>query len=164
MKDNSIEVLINELIDDLKLKIENISRIAQSDDLNIQNRLLEIRNKVINVLFAASDKLNDACGNYDDIEDLYKSIEIVKNKSNSLYDEAVKRILDLKGDEKAPVKEEEIKISEEVVIEKPSMQENNEVYEEKIEDHVEQIDTVDEKVSEIALDTLKGWLLPKGDE
>lgn len=153
-----IEEKVNELIEDLKQKIEDISRVCQSDNLQIEEKLLSIRNKAINVLFAVCDRLYDALSSEYDEEDLLNSVEIVKNRSNSLYEEVLNKVNELKGDE--PVEQEpEIKIVEEVVIEDNISNNEEEVIEEVIED-----DPIKEKMSEKALDTLKGWLLPEGDE
>ena len=137
-----IEERTNELIDDLKQKIEDISRVCQSQNLQIEEKLLSIRNKSINVLFAVCDRLYDALtSNYDE-EDLLNSIEIVKNRSDNLYEEVLKRVNDLKSEEikkiQQPKKENTVDVSED--------------------------DSIKKQMSEKALDTLKGWLLPEGDE
>jgi len=153
--DNNIKVLISELIDDLKIKIENISKIAQSDDIQIQNQLLNIRNKAINVLFTVSDKLYDACNEYDDIDDLYKSVDIVKDRANKLYEEVISRVEELKN-----TKDND---NHEFIEDKEEINDVQDI-EETVLEFKEPINQINEEVNEKALDTLKGWLLPKGDD
>lgn len=152
-----IEKSVNEIIDDLKNKINELSKAGEDADDSAIQKINEIKQKAIGVLNQASNKVIETAKDFSDSEEVQKGIEIVKVKSKELYDNAMSRINELSSSNKV----EQVKGDVQEVIEE--IKENVETFLEK-EEVKEVVDTVKDKTNNIAdkaINTLKEWLKPE---
>ena len=154
---SDIEKSVNEIVEDLKKKIDDISKAGNGADEESLRRINDIKQKAISVLNQASNKVMETAKNLSDSEEVQKGIEIVKVKSKELYDNALSRINELSSSNIF----EEVKQDVEEVIEEVKKDVGEIIEKEEVK---EVVDTVKEKASELsekAYSTLKDWLKPE---
>ena len=162
---------VNEVVEDLKQKIDSITAVADDVDDESRAKVEEIKNRAIKVLSSASDKILDTYKNVSNSDEVEKSIKVVKDKSKELYENALKKIDEVKRSQTysntmdyvrrtaGQVKGETIDFFEgtknniDEFLAKPA-----------VKDSIDKakLKTVD--VAEKALDTLKQWLKPEEDK
>lgn len=162
---------VNEVVEDLKQKIDSITAVADDVDDESRAKVEEIKNRAIKVLSNASDKILDTYKNVSNSDEVEKSIKVVKDKSKELYENALKKIDEVKRSQTysntmdyvrrtaGQVKGETIDFFEgtknniDEFLAKPA-----------VKDSIDKakLKTVD--VAEKALDTLKQWLKPEEDK
>lgn len=162
---------VNEVVEDLKQKIDSITAVADDVDDESRAKVEEIKNRAIKVLSNASDKILDTYKNVSNSDEVEKSIKVVKDKSKELYENALIKIDEVKRSQTysntmdyvrrtaGQVKGETIDFFEgtknniDEFLAKPA-----------VKDSIDKakLKTVD--VAEKALDTLKQWLKPEEDK
>ena len=161
---------VNEVVEDLKTKIDNITAAAEDADDESKDKVQEIRDKAIRVLTTASDKIVDTYKTFSNSEEVEKSIDIVRIKSKELYDNALKKIDEVKksqayNDTLDYVKKTANQVKDEtkdfVEGTKNNIDEFLAKHEVKESIDKAKIKTVD--LAEKALDTLKQWLKPEDE-
>lgn len=162
---------VDELVADLKQKIDNIT--AAADDVDEESRIKveEIKNTAIKILSSASDKIVDCYKNISDSEEFEKSLDVVKNKSKELYDNALKKISEVKksqtySDTMDYVRKTANQVKGETIDFLEGTKNNIDEFFAKpaVKESIDKakVKTVD--VAEKALDTLKQWLKPEVDK
>lgn len=162
---------VNEVVQDLKQKIDRITSAAQDVDEDSKLKVEEIKNKAISVLNSASDKIVDAYKNISNTEEFENSLNVVKTKSKELYDNALKKIDEVKKSQTYSDTVDYVK--------KTANQVKNETFDffEGTKNNIDEFFTKPEvkesidkaklktvDVAEKALDTLKQWLKPEEDK
>lgn len=125
MEENNIVRVTNEVIDDLKNKIEYITMLADSIGENSKPAANEIRNKAIAILTKAGNKVLEESKNIKDVEEYQKGLKKVSDKAKVLYDEVFARIKLLRGEVEIDSIVEHIESSVTTVSDKKVVLENN---------------------------------------
>lgn len=98
MEENNIIRITNEVIDDLKSKIEYITILADSVSEGSKPAANEIRNKAIAILTKAGNKVLEESKNIKDVQEYQNGLKKVSDKAKGLYDEVFARIKLLRGE------------------------------------------------------------------
>lgn len=91
-----IEKDVNEVVEDLKKKIDDINHAAENSDDDVKLKVNEIKDKAIDVLTMASNKVIDITKNVTDSQEVQNGINVVKARSKQLYENALKKIAEIK--------------------------------------------------------------------
>lgn len=145
----NIDEQVRDVIEDLKAKINNITTAGSEASGKTLSIINELKKKTISVLTKASDKVIETSKNYDDSSIVEKGVEIVKQRSQDLYDKTISKINELASEDGGLVQEQDNKNEEKTVIV------------DKHENHIEEsndLSDLDEKAHRI----LKEWLRPEG--
>lgn len=162
---------VNEVVQDLKEKIDRITSAAQDVDEESKLKVEEIKNKAISVLSSASDKIVDAYKSISSTEDFENSLNIVKTRSKELYDDALRKIDEVKksqtyNDTVDYVKKTASQVKNDTVDFIEGTKNNIDEFFTKpeVKESIDKakLKTVD--IAEKALDTLKQWLKPEDDK
>ena len=148
---------MQDIIDDLNKKISDLSKTGKGADVETQNKINNIKKKVITVLTQASNKIIETARDFADEEEIEKGIEIVKVKSKELYDNALFKIDELMASNKAKELNEE---ADELV---EGVKNNVEelINKEEVNNIVDDAKRISNDMAEKAKETLKGWLKPE---
>lgn len=145
---------IDEVVTDLKNKIDELNNIGSDADIKDLARINEIKQKAIAVLFQVSNKIIDASKNIADEVELEKCIEIVKVRSKELYDNALVKIDEIINSPKIEEIKEEINNAADDI---------NAFFEnEEIKNAANNVKETTLDITEKAVKTLKDWLKPEG--
>lgn len=145
---------IDEVVTDLKNKIDELNNIGSDADIKDLARINEIKQKAITVLFQVSNKIIDASKNIADEVELEKCIEIVKVRSKELYDNALVKINEIINSPKIEEIKEEINNAADDI---------NAFFEnEEIKNAANNVKETTLDITEKAVKTLKDWLKPEG--
>ena len=149
-----VKETVSVLVEDLNKKIKDLNGISGNVDSETLAKIEDIKQKATTVLKQVSNKIVDTVEYVNDSEEVQKSIEIVRIKSQELYNNAINRINDLVGQNTI----EEIKNDVSEVL-NSAKNDIDEFF--KREDVSNITNEVKEKVddmSEKVVNTLKGWL------
>ena len=160
MNNNDIERYTQEVIEDLKKKIEDITVNASSQDEQIIDRLNEVKDKAVKILNNAIKAIDNGIKSIADSEELEKGLSTAKERSLQLYEETIKKLNEIKDSEALKKGFEEIKQSSIQVKENIDEFMNSE----EVKQTIEKAKTGTIDVAEKALDTLKSWLSPEGED
>lgn len=159
MDQKNIEFEVNEVIEDLKKKVDDITSTYEAQDQDIKDKLFEVKDNAVKTLNLVVDKLYKAIDNMIDEEELKKGLDTATLRSKQLYENTIKTIQDLRN---SKIVNDTIAATEKVVREsKKNIEEF--VSSEEFKNEIDKAKTTTVDVAEKALDTLKGWLLPEGD-
>jgi len=146
---------INEIIDDLNLKIENLNKAGKGANAEALDKIKTIRNKAIKVLNNASDKISEIARDVSDADEVQKGINIVKVKSKELYENAIKKI-------NALSENSELLDSEtEEIINEVKNNISSFFQREDVKNSIDSVKKATDDVADKAVNTLKDWLKPK---
>ena len=158
MEDNRrADVSISELIEDLDKKINDLNEAVSYSEQEAQDKCALVRNKVVTVLCSAKEEVLNLANEKSDAEELKEAVQLIRDRSASLYEEAIKRINEFNGRDIASLLSKEEVLPEPQVIEE-SVEERHEMKKKTGEQQAEM-----SEVTRKALDVLKGWLSPDGD-
>lgn len=87
-----MEKTINETVEQMKAKIDELSREASKVEGEYHDRAKELSDKAIDVLKQASDKLEEAWATVTDPEEIKKAVDFVSVKSKEVYETSMKKI------------------------------------------------------------------------
>lgn len=148
-----VEKSVNEIINDLKNKINNISSLGQNADKDKIAKVNDIKQKAIAVLTQVSNKIGDTLNSATNNEDLESAIEVIKIRSNKLYEDAVNKIDNIMREN---VTQEVSDIVEDV------KKDIDEFFEkEEIKNVAHSAKDVTVEVADKAVKCLKDWLKPE---
>ena len=175
MEEKDIVESLKELIEDLKEKVDSLSQSAADDDEDIARKAEMIKNKAVKVFNEASDKLKTMMEETVNEEEVSRVIQTVKTRSKDLYENALKKIGQLKAEKEVKEeKEEEAKAEDgsaaqeksgfEEMIGSVSHEINNFMNREDVKAAVEKTKEGVVDVAEKALEILKGWLAPERED
>ena len=99
-ENKNIEEQIDETVEEMKKKIEEISQNADKVEGDFASKAQEIKTKAVDVLNNVVVKLKGLYNNVNDNEDVKKTLAFVKSKAKDLYDSALKSINDFMNQEK----------------------------------------------------------------
>lgn len=168
----NIQDNVNEVVRDLRNKIDSITAVANDaeDDSN-RDKIEEIKNMAIRVLSNASDKVLETYQSLSNPEEVEKGISIVKVKSKELYDNAIKKIGEVKNSKAYNDTIDYVKkTADQVVGETKDFIEgtkNNidEFFEKpEVKKSIDNAKLKTVNVAEKALATLKQWLKPEDED
>lgn len=145
-----IERNINEIVEDLRTKIDELSNAGIQASGETLTKVNDIKRKAIDVLNQASLKVKEVANSTADSQDIEKSIEIVKEKSKLLYDNALEKISELINPKVT------IQVNETAKNIKKEINDFFEKEESKFEQ--EEAKIADVNIEEKAIETLKSWL------
>lgn len=145
-----IERNINEIVEDLRTKIDELSNTGIQASGETLTKVNDIKRKAIDVLNQASLKVKEVANSTADSQDIEKSIEIVKEKSKLLYDNALEKISELINPKVT------IQVNETAKNIKKEINDFFEKEESKFEQ--EEAKIADVNIEEKAIETLKSWL------
>lgn len=146
--------IVLEVIDDLKKKIDELKNVGNGIDGESAIKINEIKQKAINVLSQASNKIIESAKDLPDSQELEKGLEIIKNKSKELYENATSRINKIINDANAKNNIESIETAIESIA-------NEDIKEEVVEEPTVIEDKEISNLSYEAIEILKGWLKPE---
>lgn len=149
-----IQTSINEVVEDLKKKVEELSKAGNADDSETLQKINAIKQKAIYVLNEASNKVTQTAEEFAESEEIEQAIEIVKIKSKELYENALQKINEIS---KKEVVEEAKEVAKDVKEEI-----NNFFEKEEVKDITESVKEVGTEIADKAVSTLKEWLKPEG--
>ena len=164
MDNKHIEQSVNEVIEDLKHKVDDICEASESDNLQLQDRLYEVKSKAVDILRLAAAKIYDALDNLVDEQDLYQGLELTKVKSKQLYETTMAKIQQIKNSESVNKKVEKIKKGSKKIVSNAKRSVNELLESEQFKHNVNNAKAVTVEVAEQVLDTLKEWLLPESED
>lgn len=145
-----IERNINDIVEDLRTKIDELSNAGIQASGETLTKVNDIKRKAIDVLNQASLKVKEVANSTADSQDIEKSIEIVKEKSKLLYDNALEKISELINPKVT------IQVNETAKNIKKEINDFFEKEESKFEQ--EEAKIADVNIEEKAIETLKSWL------
>lgn len=159
-----IEKKVNEIIEDLNKKIEDLTNVGDCSDAATLAKVNEVKEKAIAVLNLASKKVVDTAKDFADSDEVEKGIEIVKVKSKELYDKAMFKINDIIGENNAnDIKDNLGDVADDV--KEIAVNVKNDIDEffekEEVKNAINNAKDVTVDVAEKALDTLRAWLKPE---
>ena len=99
-ENKNIEEQIDETVEEMWKKIEEISQNADKVEGDFASKAQEIKTKAVDVLNNVVVKLKGLYNNVNDNEDVKKTLAFVKSKAKDLYDSALKSINDFMNQEK----------------------------------------------------------------
>lgn len=159
MPTDDIERSTDEVIADLRRKIDDITDAARSQDHRIKDRLNETRDEALWILCSAIAAIERHARDQQNEDELVKGLILAKLRSDELYEDTLRKIREIKDPQTAEDSNgKERKLTEnsnsndgpkETVIVKKA---------------VRKAKTGTDDMTEKALDTLKDWLLPEGEE
>lgn len=140
---------VNEVVQDLKRKIDELTKIDLDVDGESKAKINAVKQKAITVLNTAASKVVDIAKDITDENELQKGIDIIKVRSKELYDNAISKINELSN----------TKVIDEV---KDIKDEINEFFEkEEIKNSTNNVKEVTVAIADKAVATLKQWLKPE---
>lgn len=92
----NLEKNVNEVVEDLKTKIDGINEAAEDVEGDAKVKVNEIKDKAVSVLDAASEKVVETYKSITDSEEVKNCIDVVKSKSKKLYDRTIAKIDEIK--------------------------------------------------------------------
>ena len=98
-ENKNIEQEIDETVEEMKKKIEEISENADKVEGDLAAKAQEMKEKATDVLGKAIDKLKDLYNTATDKDELQKTVDFVKAKANELGDGVTKTFEKFKNDE-----------------------------------------------------------------
>lgn len=141
---------VSQTLDDLSRKIESLASIDLTQDLELSSKINEIKLRALSVLKQARQKVSTILDDVEDVEQIEQSITIVQERSDQLYDEALKKIFDLKNGNLSKCDENFFTLAIDSVKKKANFPTEN------INKKTDKLKTTD--VNKMALNTLKGWM------
>jgi len=156
MEDKYIEDSVKELVEDLKKKVEDLTAAAEGSDEKIAETVNMVRDRTVKVFCEAAQKASQMAEEVKDDEEFNKAIAKMKSKSKELYESALEKINELKSTAAAA----DFKGTAESV--KNNIDEF--MNREEVKQTVDAAKVATVEIAEKALETLKGWLMPDGEE
>ena len=156
MEDKYIEDSVKELVEDLKKKVEDLTAATQGSDEKIAESVNMVRDKAVKVFCEAAQKASQMAEEVKDDEEFNKAIAKMKVKSKELYENALEKINELKSTAASV----DLKDTAESV--KNNIDEF--MNREEVKKTVDNAKLATVEIAEKALETLKGWLMPDGEE
>ena len=138
MEDRNIENSVSELIEDLRNKVEDLTNAPTSDNVEVAQKIENIKAKTIKAFNDASAKLSHMIETATDPDEAGRIIDSVSDRSKQLYEKACDKIADLAGEDK---KEE---ITEEIQEEETT----EEVITEEIREEVPETEEIEERTND----------------
>lgn len=172
MEQMNMEELIRNFIEDLKEKSDFLNEGMQAEEDSYAEKANSIREKTMRVFKEVGDRLMAVKDGADE-EQLLKTIGILKEKSEDLYEHALEKIDELKKEGEALISQDEEPEAEETEnlpaedeTEKAAGQEENEPAqpEEKEETVSLSAPPIRSEISEKTLEILNGWLMPERED
>lgn len=149
---------VSDLVEDLKNKIDELNELGSDAEINDLAKINDIKQKATAVLLQVSNKITDAAKEVTDVDELEKSVEIVKVRSKELYDNAIVKINEIVNSSKVEEIKQEVK--EEV---KDVVDDIDAFFEkEEIKNASNTIKEATIEAVEKAVNILKDWLKPEG--
>lgn len=171
MDNNEVKNSVNEVVEDLKAKVNDIDEACKDID---NEKIKEIKNKSIATLNLAIERITTAANEMINSEEVQKGVEFVKAKSKELYDNALKKIEEVKNNEElnnAFEKAEDYVVNaaktvgetvEKTEVYQNAKQQVNEfINKPEVKDAINSAKKETVNIAEKALDTLKEWLDPE---
>lgn len=168
MEEKQVKESVDEVVQDLKNKVEEIS-VAGKDTNNA--KIEELKNKAISTLNLAIDRISNAAEEMINSEEVAKGVEFVKVKSKDLYEATLKKIEEIKNSKEVNdavnnvgeyVKDASKKITEAVndseIIQNAKQTVTEFVNSKEVKEAVDKAKHGTVDLAEKALETLKGWL------
>lgn len=159
-----IEKKVNDVIEDLNKKIEDLTNAGDCSDEETLARVNEVKQKAISVLNLASKKVVETARDITNSQEVEEGIEVVKIKSKELYDKTMIKINEIVGVKNVQDLKEDISdVAEDVKDIAVNVKNDiDEFFEkEEIKNAIKDVKDVTVDVAEKALDTLKAWLKPE---
>ena len=168
MDNNKASVYLSELINDLNEKIKALELAASGANDSVKEKAAHIKNKAVSVLNNAEDKIIELSETITDGEELESAIDLIRKKSDNLFDEAVIKINELDREETDSEGEqtqddivELIKDDKEEFEEyKPQKRVTAEEDDIPVGDREVKAEPVRSEVTQKTLEVLKNWLAP----
>ena len=91
MEREKLDNLVEEVIGDLKSKIETISAAAETPDIMIRVQLQEARDKAVAVLEKAVNAIGNACQGEYDPKQIVEGLKVAIDRSQDLFDPSKRR-------------------------------------------------------------------------
>ena len=160
---------VNKLVEDLQKKIDGIKEAGKNSK---NEKVEEIVGKVADALNSIIDKIVDVAKDSAYSQEVLNSIDFVKAKSKTLYEEALKKIEEIKKDEKVNEAIENVtnvtkKIADSVTDNEFVKAAENSIYEFKnkpeVKNAIDRAKHSTVEVAEKALSILKDWLEPEDE-
>lgn len=169
MSDIRLEEAVNGIVEELNQKIFSIKAAAETVANN--KAVEEVVEKATVVLTNASNKVIETAKTISNPEEILKGIEIVRGKSEQLYNYAISKIeefknLDIKNNVEEFVRDrvDEVKDSEIVQDVKETVQNVQEfVANSELNKTVEEMKFISNELREKTISTLKDWLNADGE-
>ncbi len=161
MERRNMENLIKEVVEDLENKAKQIKEAAETPDIATREQLQEVRDEAARTLFRASDAIRNASMNLNDPKQILEGLKVALDRSQSLYEQTMERIREIKGidgqegpDEFPffPETEESVEKEDEI----PEVTEAPETEEEAEE--------IPDEVTLSSHEILEGWFLPESED
>lgn len=161
---DDIEKKVNDIIEDLNSKIEDLTNVGDCSDEATLAKVNEVKQKAITVLNLASKKITDTAKDFADSQEVEKGIEIVKFKSKELYDKAMLKINNIIGEDNTKeIKDNICDVADDVKDIATNVKSDIDDFFEKeeVKNAINNAKDVTVDVAEKALDTLRAWLKPE---
>ncbi|MBQ0035635.1 MAG: hypothetical protein KBT35_01820 [Firmicutes bacterium] len=171
MDNTEVKNQVEEVVEDLKAKVNDLDEACKDVD---NQTVKDIQNKTIATLNLAIERITTAANEMINSEEVQKGVEFVKAKSKDLYDNALKKIEEIKGNEelnKAFEKAEDYvanaaktvgeTVEKTEVYQNAKQQVDNFMNKKEVKDAINNAKKETVNIAEKALDTLKDWLDPK---
>lgn len=171
MDNNEVKNQVEEVVEDLKTKVNDLDVACKDVD---NQTVKEIHNKTIATLNLAIERITTAANEMINSEEVQKGVEFVKVKSKDLYENALKKIEEIKDNEelnKAFEKAEDLvanaaktvgeTVEKTEVFQNAKQQVDNFMNKKEVKDAINNAKKGTVNIAEKALDTLKEWLDPK---
>lgn len=140
-EEKKIETSVDELVEDLKVKIDTITKAGQGFDGQEKQAASQIVDKAVAILTNASNKIVETAKKFPESPEVLKGVEIVKAKSKELYENALIKLEDIKKSNIVEETAENIKKTVEEI-------QNNETVQNVVETISQTAETVKQNVSE----------------
>lgn len=141
---------VDAIINDLKSKIDEISKAGEGATGDALVKINDVKAKAIDVLTQVSNKVIETTNDIADDEEIEKIVSVVTSKSKQLYDNALNKIDEL-------TKPENVDKAKKVV--NDVKKDINDFFErEEVKNTIESAKEVTVDIAEKAIDTLKDWL------
>ena len=149
-----VKETVNVLVDNLNKKINDLNELSKDVDGETLVKINEIKQKAITILKQVSSKIVDTAEYVNDEQEVLKSIEIVKSKSQELYNNAVDKINELVSKETT----DEIKDEVEETFDDVRNDVKDFLNREDVTATIDSLKTSATNINQIAHNTLKNWL------
>ena len=176
---NSNDNSVNEVIEDLKNKIDDLEKAAALSD---SSDAKQIKDKAVEVLSRVGGRFAEAARKVTDPEEIKAAVELVSARSKELYESSLDKIEEISGNknirtalDNASAQAEELKTKAEPILE-DAVKDITELFG-KTKDSIEEFakrEDVQQKVNaaknetvelaEKGLAVLKEWLKPEGED
>jgi hypothetical protein len=170
VEERQIEESVREAIEDMKEKIGTLMQMPETANDETARKIDAVRNKAVKAFNDACTKLSALSESVFNEEETAKAVETVKVRSKELYENAISRIDALlltnsennSGDERKSSEEDKHGLDE--LIGNVGDQIGDFINKEEVKRAIESTKEGVSEVSGKALEILKEWLAPEGDD